>query len=360
MLLDLAWSISRPFIFQMDAERAHHWVMARAARASAGELAALRRIRGSAWGGLPLRVAGLKLAGPVGLAAGLDKEGEAIPTWAALGFGFIEVGTVTPRPQAGNPAPRLFRLVKERAIINRMGFNNGGVDAMADRLRRLRDAGGWPEVPVGCNIGKNKDTPNEQADQDYVICATRLRGLADYFTVNVSSPNTPGLRALQAPGVLGALLERSCAAAGDTPVFLKLAPDLEPEALAEAVEVAVAAGCAGLVATNTTLTRPGTTGRLEEAGGLSGAPLWPLASERIGQVVDAAAGRVPVIGVGGVSDARQAQALLARGCAAVQIYSSFIFGGPGLPARLGRELTAARLGAASSISMDEGNEPSSR
>lgn len=349
MLLDMIWAMSRPFVFQMDAEDAHHWVMARAAAATPAELAMARRLVGAAWGGLPLRVAGLKLAGPVGLAAGLDKEGAAIPMWAALGFGFIEVGTVTPRPQPGNPQPRLFRLVKERGIINRMGFNNGGVEAMAARLLALREAGRWPDVPVGCNIGKNKDTPNEQADQDYVTCASRLRGVADYFTVNVSSPNTPGLRALQAPGVLGALLERSCAAAGDTPVFLKLAPDLEPEALAEAVEVAVAAGCAGLVATNTTLGRPGTTGRLDEAGGLSGAPLWPLAFERVGQVVDAAAGRVPVIGVGGISDAGQAVAMLERGCAAVQIYSSFIFGGPGLPSRLSRELSAARLRAGSAI-----------
>lgn len=349
MLLDLAWWFSRPMVFQMDPERAHHWVMARAAAASPAQLAAAARLRGEGWGGLPLRVAGLRLGGPVGLAAGLDKDGEAIPMWAALGFGFIEVGTVTPRPQAGNPQPRLFRLVPERAIINRMGFNNGGVEALAGRLQRLREGGRWPAVPVGCNIGKNKDTPNEVADQDYVACATRLRGLADYFTVNVSSPNTPGLRALQAPGLLGALLERTCAAAGDTPVFLKLAPDLEPEALAEAVDVAVAAGCAGLVATNTTLTRPGSTGRLDEAGGLSGAPLWPLAAERIGQIVDAAAGRVPVIGVGGVSTAEQARALLDRGCAAVQIYSSFVFGGPGLPARLGRELSAARLQGAPSI-----------
>jgi len=340
VLLDLAWALSRPLIFRLDAEAAHRAVMARAAAVGPAGLGLLRALAGAP-AGPPLRVAGIQLRGPVGLAAGLDKDGEAIPVWDALGFGFIEVGTVTPRPQAGNPQPRLFRLVNERAIINRMGFNNHGLPALVPRLRALREQGRWPAAPVGANIGKNKDTPNDDADADYVACATALRGLADWFTVNVSSPNTPGLRALQEPGRLGALLERTVAAARDTPVLLKLAPDLEADALAEAVDVAVRAGCAGVVATNTTLSRPGETARCPEAGGLSGAPLWPLAFERIGQAVDAAAGRVPVIGVGGVSSAAQARALLERGCAAVQVYTGFIYEGPGLPGRLHRALASA-------------------
>ncbi|MEC8424481.1 MAG: quinone-dependent dihydroorotate dehydrogenase, partial [Myxococcota bacterium] len=291
---------------------------------------------------LAVQVGPLRLAGPVGLAAGLDKDAEAVPVWPALGFGFVEVGTVTPRPQDGNPRPRMFRLKEERALINRMGFNNGGVEAMRIRLQTLREAGRWPSVPVGANIGKNKDTPNDEAERDYLQCVVALSPLVDYFTVNVSSPNTPGLRALQEPERLSGLLETVIDAARPRPVFLKLAPDLEPSALAEAVDVAVQADCTGIIATNTTISRPGSTGRLDEGGGMSGAPLWPLASERVGQVIDAAAGRVPVIGVGGIHTVEQVEELLERGCHAVQIYSGFIFEGPGLPSRLHRELHQRR------------------
>ena len=342
MLLDLAWAIGRPLIFRLDAETAHRAVLERAGAAGPTTLALVRALAGTPRHG-PVRVGGLTFRSPIGLAAGLDKDGEAISLWDALGFGFIEVGTVTPRPQPGNPQPRLFRLVADHAIINRMGFNNGGLPSLRPRLQNLRESGRWPSAPVGVNIGKNKDTPNDEADADYVACATALRGFADWFTVNVSSPNTPGLRALQEPARLGALLERTVTAAGDTPVFLKLAPDLEPEALAEAVDVAVRAGCAGVVATNTTISRPGATASHPEPGGLSGAPLWPLAFARIGQAIDAAAGRVPVIGVGGVSSPAQARALLERGCAALQVYTGFIYEGPALPIRLDRGLAASGL-----------------
>jgi dihydroorotate dehydrogenase len=328
--LHLLWRITRPFLFLMSAERAHRLVI--------GLLAAMPRLHGSfirCLGGparqfQPIQVGGLTLAGPIGLAAGLDKDGEAIPFWPALGFGFIEVGTVTSKPQPGNPTPRLFRLKAERALINRMGFNNEGSAALAARLSTLRERGHWPCVPVGANIGKSKVTPLEDATADYLESVRLLAPVVDYFTVNVSSPNTPGLRQLQEAEVLSSLLQAVVTAAVDLPVFVKLSPDLEDTALSEAVEVAIAAGCTGIIATNTSRTRPGSTGRLGEGGGMSGVPLWPLARASIQRILETADGRIPVIGVGGVRSAEEAQALLDAGCVAVQLYSGMIFEGPGL------------------------------
>ncbi|MBO85522.1 MAG: dihydroorotate dehydrogenase (quinone) [Deltaproteobacteria bacterium] len=342
MLLDTLWSVARPVLFRMDAEDAHRTTLHQMARHTVLARAALSALSRSA-PSRPVDLAGLKLDNPLGLAAGLDKDAEALPVWPALGFGFVEVGTVTPRPQLGNPRPRLFRLPKERALINRMGFNNAGVEAMRARMDALRNADRWPSVPVGANIGKNKDTPNAEAERDYEACARSLRDLIDYFTINVSSPNTPGLRELQAPDRLHSLLSTVLEAAHDRPVFLKLAPDLEPEAMQEAVEVAVAAGCSGIIATNTTISRPGKTGRSGENGGLSGAPLWPLARSRIHVALAAADRRVPVIGVGGVDSAARAQELLDAGCTAVQLYSALIFHGPGLPGTILSGLSRPKL-----------------
>ena len=278
----------------------------------------------------PVQVGPLTFASPIGLAAGLDKDGEAIPVWPALGFGFVEVGTVTALAQAGNPTPRLFRLVSEGALINRMGFNNEGSERLAARTKALRKAGRWPSVPVGANLGKSKLTPLEDATEDYLQSVERLKSSVDYFTVNVSSPNTPGLRSLQQADALNELLGAVIPAAEGLPVFVKFSPDLEDEALAEAVEIAIQTGCTGIIATNTTRTRPGTTGRLNEDGGMSGAPLWPLSRDRIQKILDAARGRIPVIGAGGIRSAAQAQELLDAGCVAVQLYSGLIFEGPGL------------------------------
>ncbi len=283
------------------------------------------------------RIGSLELPGPIGLAAGLDKDGEAIPIWPALGFGFVEVGTVTALAQSGNPQPRLFRIPRHEALINRMGFNNHGSEALAARLRTLKGKGMWPSVPLGVNIGKSKVTPLDDATEDYLTSVRRLHGLCDYLTVNVSSPNTPGLRELQDKERLAPLLEAVVAEAR-VPVLVKIAPDLTPEALHEAVDVAVEAGCSGIIATNTTRERPVVDPVCDEAGGFSGGPLWPLSSERIGQTIDAAAGRMPVVGVGGVDRPERAQALLDRGCAAVQLYSAMIFKGPGLISHLNREL----------------------
>jgi dihydroorotate dehydrogenase len=220
-----------------------------------------------------------------------------------------------------------------------MGFNNHGSAALAERLRALRDAGGWPAVPVGVNVGKSKVTPLEEAPADYVTSITRLQGLADYFTVNVSSPNTPGLRDLQDGDMLARLLPQVREASGDTPIWLKLAPDLSDEAIHAAVGLARSEGLTGVIATNTTIRRDVLVADPGEGGGLSGRPLWPIARDRI-RVTLEAAGDLPVIGVGGVERASQVRELLGLGCTAVQLYSSLIYEGPGLPSRLHRQLAA--------------------
>ncbi|MEQ1501746.1 MAG: quinone-dependent dihydroorotate dehydrogenase [Myxococcota bacterium] len=331
-LLDASWPVVRRVLFGLDAETAHEWTLRLVASAPRVATALLP---GAPSPALRRDVAGIPFAGPVGLAAGLDKDGRAIPVWGALGFGFVEVGTVTAHPQPGNPRPRLFRYPAERAIVNRMGFNNAGSAALADRLRRLRERGRWPTVPVGANVGKSKVTSLDDAPDDYATSVHRLRGLVDWFTVNVSSPNTPGLRDLQDADALRKLLPKVLEAAGGTPVFLKLAPDLGDDALDAAVALARTLGIGGFVATNTTIRRDGFDPG--ELGGLSGRPLWPIARPKIERVIDAAGG-LPVIGVGGIESADQVRALLDRGCAAVQLYSAFVFDGPGLPARLHRAL----------------------
>lgn len=337
-MLGPAYRLLRPLFFAVDAEAAHTGLLR--LLAAAPRLWAALAGGGAPPPGLGRELGGLRLAGPVGLAAGLDKDGVAIPVWPALGFGFVEVGTVTAHAQPGNPQPRLFRLPADRALINRMGFNNQGSAELARRLDALRRRGRWPAVPVGVNVGKSKVTPNAEAVEDYVTSVERLAGLADYFTVNVSSPNTPGLRELQDRRWLAELLPAVLAAARGAPVFLKLAPDLAAEALEEAVELAVEVGLGGIVATNTTTQRPGLSRDPGEAGGLSGRPLWPLARQTIGATLAAARGRIPVVGVGGIETAAQVAELLAAGCAAVQLYTALIYQGPGLPRRLHRHLAA--------------------
>lgn len=333
-MIDRTWPLLRALLFSLDAERAHHLTLT-ALQHLGGPLGALARLASGAPGRAPVQLGPLTLPSPIGLAAGLDKDGVAIPFWPALGFGFVEVGTVTAHPQPGNPRPRLFRLPADRAIINRMGFNNGGSEALAERLRALHAAGRWPDVPVGANIGKSKITPLSEAPGDYEASVRRLVGLVDWFTVNVSSPNTEGLRSLQDREGLSRLLPAVIDAASGTPVLLKLAPDLSDEAIDEAVGLARELGVTGIVATNTTITRPGLSHDPGQAGGLSGRPLWPLARDRIQRVLDAA-GDLPVVGVGGLSTPEQVLELLEAGCVAIQLYTALIYEGPGLPARLSR------------------------
>ena len=290
---------------------------------------------------LATTVAGLRLSNPVGLAAGLDKNGEALGGLARLGFGFIECGSVTPRAQPGNPRPRLFRLSEDRAVINRMGFNNEGLEAFAGRLAR-RPAG----TVVGANLGANKDTEDKAAD--YVAGLKRLRGLADYVTVNVSSPNTPGLRDLQGRAAMDDLLGRLAEArTGDaTPVFLKIAPDLTAAEIGVIVEAALDHGVDALIVSNTTLDRPESlrSRHRHEAGGLSGAPLKPRARAALRAAAEASGGRLPLIAVGGIDSGAEAYDRLRAGASAVQIYSALVFEGPGLIGRIKRDL-ADRLRA---------------
>jgi dihydroorotate dehydrogenase len=335
-MLNHIYKTIRPLVFMADAERAHNAAMQTISIAPGiiGALAGNTTPHPS----LARTVAGLKFLGPVGLAAGLDKNGEAATFWPSLGFGFIELGTVTALPQVGNPKPRLFRIPKERAIINRMGFNNHGSEALANRLRVLRESGNWPLAPVGANIGKSKVTPLADAAGDYALSTDRLAPLVDYLTVNVSSPNTPGLRELQGKEPLKRILDGVLLRAQQKPVFLKLAPDLSDSALEEAVELAISIGTSGIIATNTTITRPGNTGVLDESGGLSGAPLASLAKSKIQTVLNITGSRVPVIAVGGIHRAAQVQELLDLGASAVQIYSALIYEGPMLPAQIHKVL----------------------
>ena len=290
---------------------------------------------------LKTTIAGLEMSNPVGLAAGLDKNGEALEGLSRLGFGAVECGSVTPRAQPGNPRPRLFRLAEDRAIINRMGFNNEGLEPFAARLARRPT-----RTAIGANLGANKDTEDKAAD--YVAGLKRLAGLADYFTVNISSPNTPGLRALQGREALDDLLGRIHEArpADGAPVFLKIAPDLIGEEIGMIVEASIAHRIDALIVSNTTLERPASlrSAYKGEAGGLSGAPLKPFAQKALEAAAEAAGGRLPLIAVGGIADGADAWARIRAGASAVQVYSAMIYEGPGMVGRIKRDL-AARLRA---------------
>lgn len=331
------YKLLRPLLWQTDAERAHDMTMAllRAAGRFPGLLAALRRRYVLHPPELAAEAFGVRFPACVGLAAGLDKNGRAVPALAALGFGFIEVGTVTPRPQPGHPKPRLWRLPDRRALINRMGFNNDGAAALAESLRQARRR---TDVPIGVNIGKNRDTPAEEALSDYLHCLRTLYPLADYFVVNVSSPNTPGLRDLQRERSLDRLLsgitaerDRLAAAHGETkPVLVKVAPDMSPGELDAVVDVCLRRGAGGIVATNTTVARPGLRGpEAALPGGLSGAPLFDASTRTVAAIYRRVGGRLPVIGVGGVMSAADAYAKIKAGARLVQVLTGFVYGGPG-------------------------------
>jgi dihydroorotate dehydrogenase len=277
-------------------------------------------------------ISGLRFKNPVGLAAGFDKDGIYLHAMALLGFSHVEIGTVTPRPQPGNPPPRLFRLTRSRALINRMGFNNDGAEALAQRLRSGKPEG----VIIGANIGKNKDTPNEEAVNDYLTCFRTLYDLVDYFTVNVSSPNTPGLRELQDKGPLTnilASLQRENHSA--KPIFLKIAPDLTHEQLDEIAGIIRETKISGVIATNTTITRNGLKESKEEIdaigpGGLSGAPILDMSVGVVRYLREKSAGAFIIIGVGGIEDHASAKRHLAAGADLVQVYTGFIYSGPAL------------------------------
>ncbi|KAA9331705.1 quinone-dependent dihydroorotate dehydrogenase [Hymenobacter busanensis] len=339
--------VVKPLLFRLDAEQAHHLVFGGLGMAGGvpGVQAALRSQFSYRHPSLEREVFGLKFRNPIGLAAGFDKDARLVDELAALGFGHVEIGTVTPRPQPGNPTPRLFRLPTDRALINRMGFNNGGAAAAAERLRK-RSA----DIIIGGNIGKNKDTPNDTAAADYVACVEALHDVVDYFVVNVSSPNTPGLRQLQEREPLLALLRTvqrtNQAQRTARPLLLKIAPDLSNEQLDDIIGIVQEAGLSGVVATNTTIDRTGLqtpAGIVEQlgAGGLSGAPLRNRATEVIRYLHTQSGGAFPIIGVGGIFSPADVQEKLAAGASLVQLYTGFIYEGPGVVQRMCRELVAA-------------------
>ena len=305
----------------------------------------LRATYGYNHSGLEREVFGLKFSNPIGLAAGFDKNAEYVEEMAALGFGFIEIGTVTPRPQPGNEKPRLFRLVDDSALVNRMGFNNQGVDVAATRLRQLKQR---HHIIVGGNIGKNKVTPNEEAVSDYIKCFDALFDVVDYFVVNVSSPNTPGLRALQEKEpltyILTTLQQRNDNAGVSKPILLKIAPDLTDEQLDDIVEIVRETGIAGVIATNTTIGRDGLRSDSKltsETGGLSGKPVQKRSTEVIRYLSEKSEGAFPIIGVGGIHSPEDAIEKLEAGASLIQLYTGFIYEGPGLIKRICKRLLAA-------------------
>jgi dihydroorotate dehydrogenase len=327
----------RPLLFSIDPETAHRITIGCLRAASRVDLA-LRALKVFQPPAKPKRLFGLNFANPIGLAAGLDKNGVALPAWAALGFGFIEIGTVTAKAQPGNPKPRIFRFPEQGALINRLGFNNDGAEMIARRLSKLQRSRRWPDVPIGINIGKSMSTPLTEATQDYLYSFRLLREFADYIVLNVSSPNTPGLRELQGPDALAELLS----AIGEKnlitrkPIVVKIAPDLAPEELEPIILTCEANKIAAIIATNTTLDHSPIPSARDEQGGLSGRPLLEKSTALVRQIV--ARSTIPVIASGGIMDADSAREKIEAGAQLLQIYTGLIYRGPGLL----REITGAR------------------
>lgn len=329
----------RPLAFRLDPERAHELSIT-ALRFGAPLLARLPSPLSVRDPRLERTVMGIRFPNPVGLAAGYDKSARAVGAWPGLGFGFAEMGTVTALAQPGNPRPRIFRLPDDRALVNRLGFNNEGAERVARRLESARRRGLLGRIPIGINIGKSKATDLDRAAEDYLTSFGLLRPYADYLVVNVSSPNTPGLRELQDRDRLEEILSALVSANSEgvpVPILVKLAPDLALPAVDEAVDLALSLGIAGLVVSNTTLSRDGLVSPpavAHEEGGLSGRPLTTRSTELIRHVARRAAGRLTIIGVGGVFDAEDAWQKLAAGAALVQVYTGLIYEGPALVRRI--------------------------
>jgi dihydroorotate dehydrogenase len=330
-------SLVRPFLFRRDSEEIHNLTLAALGRAARGDLVPDSFLPLFQPEPLPVKLFGLDFPNPVGLAAGMDKQAAALPVWEKMGFGFSEIGGVTRHPQPGNPTPRMFRVVPDEALINRMGFNNGGAEAMAATLRRWRIDGQWPAHPVGVNLGKSKITPLEQSAEDYAGSFRLLRDLADFFVVNVSSPNTPNLRQLQDKAALDEILAALQAANADThrPILVKVAPDLSFEALDEILELVGPRRIAGVVATNTTIARPKTGDPRRdqvyaETGGMSGSPLRSRSTEVIRHLFRQSGGNLSIIGVGGIFSAHDAWEKITAGASLVQVYTGLVYEGPGV------------------------------
>jgi dihydroorotate dehydrogenase len=331
----------RPALFVQEAERVHDRTLRTLAWASRHHLVCEALNSFFAAPELPAQAFGLSFPNPVGLAAGMDKHALALPAWEALGFGFSELGGVTWQPQPGNPQPRLFRAVSEQAIVNRMGFNNPGAEAMAAKLAEWRAGGRWPKHPVGINLGKSKITPLEKAAEDYASSFRALFPHADFFVVNVSSPNTPNLRQLQDKTLLDEILialqqvQNASTPEVKKPILVKVAPDLSFEALDEIVELAQTRNLAGIVATNTTIARPESANPIvqrifAEPGGLSGRPLRQRSTAVIHHLYQQSKGALPIMGVGGIFNAQDAWEKITAGASLLQIYTALVYEGPGV------------------------------
>ena len=326
----------RPLLFSLDPETAHRLTI-KLLRAASHSDFALHRLRLFQPPSKPRTLFGLNFPNPIGLAAGLDKNGVALPAWAALGFGFVEIGTITAKAQPGNPKPRIFRLPEQQALINRLGFNNDGADVIAERLTELRESRRWPAIPVGINIGKSRATPLERATDDYLYSFRLLRDFADYITLNVSSPNTPGLRDLQEPQRLSELLHaiNNEPEAATKPLLIKISPDLSSSDLEAILNVCVENGVAGIIATNTTLDHSSVPPERDKEGGLSGTPLREKATVLVREI--GARSTIPVIASGGICDAESALEKFDAGAQLIQLYTGLIYRGP----RLLREIMEA-------------------
>lgn len=345
------YQLIKPILFKFDPENVHYFVTRNLKRFNRfpGGKALSKAIWDVKSPKLEREVFGLKFRNPVGLAAGFDKNAEMMGEMANLGFGFVEIGTVTPLPQPGNDKPRMFRLPQDSALINRMGFNNLGVDVAAERIAAFRrdPKNANKNLIIGGNIGKNKVTPNEDAVSDYIKCFDRLFDVVDYFVVNVSSPNTPGLRALQEKGplmeILNTLQQRNSKNGISRPILLKIAPDLTDSQLDDIVDIVQQTGIAGLIATNTTISRDNLASPAklkDEMGGLSGKPVTKRSTEVIAYLHKKSNGSFPIIGVGGIHSAEDAIQKLEAGASLIQLYTGFIYEGPGLIGRINKALLA--------------------
>lgn len=327
------YRLLRPFLFSLDPESAHH--LAVALLSTASPLLGLFRARHDP--ALERTVFGVRFPTPVGLAAGFDKNAIALRAWEALGFGFAEVGTITARAQDGNPKPRIFRIPEQRALINRLGFNNEGADAIAARLRHQMDGTARPRIPIGINLGKSRVVAVDDATADYLLSFERLHHFGDYFVLNVSSPNTPGLRTLQDRDALTHLVTNiQRRNSSNKPILVKIAPDLSWEAIEEIVSLATEHGLAGIVATNTTTNHESIPRHRAQTGGLSGAPLRERSTEIVRFI--AKLSPLPIIAAGGIDSADAALEKLDAGAALIQLYTGFIYEGPGLIGRICRAL----------------------
>lgn len=332
-------SLIRPILFKFDPEKIHHFTFGflRTFFKIPGTSALFKKKYGLENPALERKVFGLTFKNPVGLAAGFDKDAKLYNELSNLGFGFVEIGTLTPKPQSGNPKKRLFRLKENEALVNRMGFNNEGVEAAVKRLQKNK------HVLIGGNIGKNKTTPNEKAPEDYFFCFEKLFSYVDYFVVNVSSPNTPNLRKLQEKEPLTELLiglqKRNKQKANPKPILLKIAPDLTDEQLLDIIQIVAETGIAGVIATNTTISREGLQSKNKaETGGMSGKALKNRSTEVIRFLAEKSGHSFPIIGVGGIHSAEDAMEKLDAGASLVQVYTGFIYEGPGLIKQINQKI----------------------